>query len=161
MFRRYSVQTVLIITVFASTAHAEHRSALTNKALTELANRYVKDWDVADAKALASAYMPNGDLITPDGTRLRGHQAIQDFYAAAFASGYAGSHSGFVLKGLRLVAPSVAVLDGTWFIEDAHTSAGMPRAREQGIAAMVVVRSGAAWRIAALREQESASSIKP
>lgn len=158
---KYHARLALLLALTAGPAFAQAPSPAQTKALTGLADRYVAAWNVADPDALASAYTTDGDFITPDGTRSQGHRAIHDFYAAVFASGFAGSHSGFAMKGVRLVTPTVAVLDGTWFIEGARTKAGAARPREQGIASMVAIRTATGWRIAALREQESATSIQP
>jgi uncharacterized protein (TIGR02246 family) len=129
-------------------------------AIEALAQRYVDAWNRADASGIASLYVDDGDLITPDGTWVHGHASIQAFYASVFKRGYAGSRSGMEVKVSRNVAPGVVVVDGTWFIENAHSPAGAPAPKEQGVATLIAVETSAGWRVSAVREQTSATTVE-
>lgn len=124
-------------------------------AVEVLQRGYVEAWDRADAAAIAAYFAPNGDFTNPTGFHAQGRADIAAFYAQAFASGYAGSRGGLKLRRTRLVTPGVMVVDGEWSIRGARTPQGGERPGEQGLATAVLVRTGDAWRIAALREQEA------
>ncbi len=120
---------------------------------------YIDAWKRADPKLIASNFMADGDFINPSGFHAAGHAAIAAFYAQAFAAGFKGSDAGFTARTTRQIAPGVMVIDGEWYITGAHELDGKPRADERGLATAVLVKTGAGWRIAVLREQSSASKI--
>lgn len=142
---------VLVLAAVASSAAGAPASA---PAVDVLQRGYVEAWDCADAAAIAAYFAPDGDFTNPTGFHAQGRADIAAFYAQAFAAGYAGSHGGFKALRTRLVAPGVLLVDGEWSIRGAHT----PQGGEQGLATAVLVRTGDAWRIAALREQEAAAN---
>jgi uncharacterized protein (TIGR02246 family) len=115
-------------------------------------------WNRADAHAIAAQYEANGDFVSPDGMHAEGRQAIQAFYAGAFARGYAGSRATADMLHVRNVTGSIAVVDGSWSIEP--TPASKVQQREAGLFFAVLHRHGGRWSIAALREQSSATSLR-
>ncbi len=125
-----------------------------------LSQRFIDAWNRADADDLATQFVADGDLITPDGIRSHGRASIRAFYNGAFRRGYAGSIAGITFVAIRPVAHEVMILDGTWFIANARTSVGEPAPREQGIATMIVVKTNRGWRVSAVREQSNASAIR-
>jgi uncharacterized protein (TIGR02246 family) len=149
--RRYPLA-VLILAAAASSAAAAPATA---PAVEVLQRGYVEAWDRADATAIAAYFAPDGDFTNPTGFHAQGRADIAAFYAQAFAAGYAGSRGGLKLLRTRLVAPGVLVVDGEWSIRGARTAQGGARPSEQGLATAVLIRTGDAWRIAALREQEA------
>lgn len=119
-------------------------------------------WIKADGAALASLFAADADLITPYGDLARGHDEIQAFYAGAFKRGYAGSQARGDLVSVRLLAPDVALIDARWTIGAATKGDGTARPEEKGILVGVLGKStGGAWQILALRENASATDIKP
>ncbi len=118
----------------------------------------VEAWDRSDAKAIASVYAQNGDLIVPDGTLSAGKPMIEAFYASAFSRGYGGTVAGAHIVRGRRVGSSSYVADGTWSI-DGIKHAGKPDSREAGVFSAFFVRENGRWRLQALREQSSATSI--
>ena len=89
----------------------------------------VEAWDRSDAKAIASVYAQDGDLIVPDGTLSAGKPMIEAFYKSAFSRGYAGTAAGAHIVRGRRVGSSSYIADGTWSI-DGIKHAGKPtRAR--------------------------------
>jgi uncharacterized protein (TIGR02246 family) len=146
---------VLILVAAASSAPAAPATA---PAIEVLQRGYVEAWDRADAGAIAGYFAPDGDFTNPTGFHAQGRADIAAFYAQAFAAGYAGSRGGLTLLRTRLVAPGVMVVDGEWSIRGARRPQGGERPGEQGLVTAVLVRTGDAWRIAALREQEAPSN---
>ena len=61
----------------------------------------------------------------------------------------------------RLLSPHVLAVDGEWEIAGARKPDGSAAAPEKGIATAILLENHGAWRIELLREQESASGIRP
>jgi uncharacterized protein (TIGR02246 family) len=115
-------------------------------------------WNRADAHSIASQYEANGDFVSPDGMHAEGRQAIEAFYAGAFARGYAGSRATANMVHVRNVTGSIALVDGSWSIEP--TPASKVQQPEAGLFFAVLHRRGGRWWIAALREQSSARTLR-
>jgi uncharacterized protein (TIGR02246 family) len=116
-------------------------------------------WGRADATSIASLFTADGDLVIPTGLQVRGRADLRDFYASAFAKGYAGSTTTADVTRIRKIAPDVMVVDAAWSINGRTLTAGKSKQPERGILAAVIVRNTGRWWIAALREQEGASSL--
>lgn len=115
-------------------------------------------WDRADAHAIAAQYEAKGDFVSPDGTHAEGRREIQAFYRGAFAAGYAGSHATAEVARVRHLSPNLALVDGSWSIQP--TTRSRIREAEAGLFFAVLERRHGRWRIAALREQSSASALR-
>ena len=115
-------------------------------------------WNRTDAHAIAAQYETTGDFVSPDGMHANGRQAIETFYAGAFARGYAGSRATATLVHVRNLSGTIALVDGAWRIEP--TSAAKVRQPEAGLFFAVLRRHGVRWLIAALREQSSAGTLR-
>lgn len=138
-------------------------AAASNGAGTEirqLLSAYLRAWSRADAHALASAFEPNGDFVSPDGAHAEGRRAIESFYSGAFERGYAHSEANFAVRKIRLVDPHTAIVDGVWTIANAHDPSGARRAPERGLAVVVLGKTPDGWKIIALREQDSATDLR-
>jgi uncharacterized protein (TIGR02246 family) len=128
-------------------------------AIRQLIPSFTEAWARADAQAIAWLFAPDGDLIIPTGNVVSGRATIGGFYASVFAGGYRGSKGTGEIVRMRLLRPDVAVGDGTWSITGAHDKQGKETAPEQGVFTFVAVKQDGKWRISALREQTSATSL--
>lgn len=128
------------------------------RALQPVITRVLDAWNHADAHAIAAQYETTGDFVSPDGMHATGRQEIEAFYAGAFARGYAGSRATATLAHMRNLSGTIALVDGAWRIEPTPTS--KVRQAEAGLFFAVLHRHGGQWRIAALREQSSASTLR-
>lgn len=115
-------------------------------------------WNRADSRAIAAQYEPDGDFVSPDGVHAAGRRAIAAFYQGAFARGYAGSRATADVIHVRRLAAAVVLVDGSWSIEP--TAASKVQRAEAGLFFAVLHRRGGHWKIAALREQASARSLR-
>jgi len=135
-------------------------AALTDTSeIRSVVGAFADAWGRADAAAIASLFTPDGDLVIPTGLQVRGRTHLHDFYASAFAKGYAGSTTAADITRIRAIAPGVMVVDAAWSIIGAKLSPGKVNPPERGILAAVIVKSTGRWWIAALREQEGAAAI--
>lgn len=139
--------------------------ALSTSALAESASRLVDQfmhaWNAANAKALGALFAPDADLVTPTGIDSNGREAIEAFYAAAFARGYAGSKGVGEVVHERALSADISLIDARFSISNASKQDGSPRTPETGIMAAIVRRTDAGWQILALRENEGAPDFTP
>lgn len=134
-------------------------TAAPERIAAEAMRSYMAAWDRADARAIAAQFAPDGDFINPTGFYARGPAAVEAFYSAAFARGYAGSIGRFELRGVRRLARDV-IVDGVWSIEGARDADGRTRPTERGLATGVLVRGADGWRVALLREQANSHDLQ-
>lgn len=128
--------------------------------LAPLEDGFVGAWRRADPERLADNFTPEGDLVTPTGAHAAGRAAIAAFYGRVFEAGYKGSAVAFTPRLERRIAPGAAIIDGEWRITGIRGPQGAPVGEEHGLAAAVLVKTAAGWRIAALREQTSGSKLE-
>ena len=98
-----------------------------------------------DWKGVGSLYTQDGATLTSAGEWRRGPAQIEKGGAAAGAGVYKGGKYTTTIDSVRLLAPTVAIADGTFEIS---SIAGGSR---KGNITYVLVKSGEAWRIAATR----------
>jgi uncharacterized protein (TIGR02246 family) len=135
-------------------------AALTDTAgIRSVVGAFADAWGRADAAGIASLFTSDGDLVIPTGLQVRGRANLHDFYASAFAKGYAGSTTTADITRIRAIAPGVMVVDAAWSIIGAKLTPGKVNPPERGILAAVIVKSTGRWWIAALREQEGAAAL--
>ncbi len=153
MLREILLGTTLIVALAGSAQAADDPGALLP--------RFMQAWSASDAKGIAALFAPDADLVTPDGIKASGRTAIEAFYTAVFARGYAGSQGVGEVISTRLIAPDLALIDGRWNISGAKTETGAARAIQSGILAAVLRRQSDGWHIVALREGNGASDFHP
>jgi uncharacterized protein (TIGR02246 family) len=150
---------VAAMLAIASTGNAAPANHPQIQAIRVFLRTYLSAWSHSDARTISAQFTDDGDFISPQGILARGRARIAAFYGTAFKSGYAGSLATFDLARVRVIRPGIFFVDGSWTITNARNIDGRPRAPERGIASAVIVREAGAWRVAALREQSSATVI--
>ena len=143
----------------AVSANPDSAAFTATAGIRSVVGAFADAWGRADAAAIASLFAPDGDLVIPTGLQVRGRAHLHDFYASAFAKGYAGSTTTADITRIRAIAPGVMVVDAAWSIIGAKLSPGKVNPPERGILAAVIVKSTGRWWIAALREQEGAAAL--
>lgn len=126
----------------------------------ELQLQFLNGWSASDSHAISALFREDADLVIPTGLFIHGRSNIDLFYSSVFASGYKGSRAASEVTQVRFLKPDVALVDGKWSIEGAHTAEGKSAPAELGIFSLVAVKQGALWRISALREQSSAQALR-
>ncbi|MFI5242194.1 MAG: YybH family protein [Gemmatimonadales bacterium] len=158
--RKYlAIAMALTLIAFAHTTAAQSTDSSTTAAIRGSIAQFSSAWSRSDAAAIAQLFAEDGDLVIPTGMLMRGREAVREFYASAFAHGYAGSTTHTDIVGLRSVAPDVMLIDATWSISGARDATGHQRPEERGILVAVAVNRGGRWLLEALREQEGAIAV--
>jgi len=112
---------------------------------------FMTNWSRADAKALASGFMEDADLINPQGDVFRTRHAIEQFYAFAFEHGYRESQLTIEIKNVRL-AGNTALVDGFWTISGVKDRAGVLPSTDHGLYTAWLEKQGGRWYTLAMRE---------
>lgn len=127
-------------------AAADDPNTAARAELTATATAFAEAFGRGDAKALASFWMPDGDLIGIDGHMLKGREAIAADFAKLFAE-QAGLSLRIEIKSLRFPTPDTAIEDGATSV--LHPNRGLPsRARYTN----TLVRRDGKWLLASVRE---------
>jgi uncharacterized protein (TIGR02246 family) len=112
--------------------------------------RVVQQQDTArnagDWKTLGAGFTDDADQLTSAGDWRKGRAAIEKGVAQVMAGPYKGAKYSSKIDTIRMVAPNVAVADGSF--EIANVAGGGTR---RGHIAYVMVKSGGQWRVAASR----------
>jgi uncharacterized protein (TIGR02246 family) len=99
-----------------------------------------------DWKATANLFVEDGSTLTSAGEWRKGRAQVEKGGAAMTAGVYKGARYSTTVESVRLLAPTVALADGTFQIS--NFGAGQTR---KGHSTYVLVKSGDTWRIAASR----------
>jgi uncharacterized protein (TIGR02246 family) len=100
----------------------------------------------ADWKALSELFTQDAEQLTSSGTWRRGRADIEKGVAQSMGSIYKGAKYTTKVESVRMLAPTVAMADGAF--EISNIAGGGTR---RGHATYLLVKSGDAWRIAAVR----------
>lgn len=112
--------------------------------------RVVQQQDTArnagDWKTMGAGFTDDADQLTSAGDWRKGRAAIEKGVAQVMAGPYKGATYSTKIDNVRMVAPNVAVVDGSF--EIANVAGGGTR---RGNISYVMVKSGGNWRTAASR----------
>ena len=106
---------LILLTLAHGAAAADVAEAGDEKALQEQNETFVAAFNRGDIKAVAEAYAPDADFFSAWGQRVKGRDALEQYFAKGFAE-----NKGLKLKhsdsSIRFLKPDVAIADGTWEI---------------------------------------------
>ena len=125
--------------------HAQGAAGSDEAAVRSVVQQHDQTRSKGDWKGVAGLYTPDGATLTSAGEWRRGHAQIEKGGAASGAGVYKGGKYTTTIDAVRLLAPTVAIADGTFEIS------GIAGGSRKGNITYVLVKSGEAWRIAATR----------
>lgn len=114
-------------------------------AVREVIRRHDETRSNADWKGAGNLFAEDAAVLTSGGEWRRGPAQIAKGGATAAAGVYKGGKFSTKIDSVRLLAPTVAIADGTFEISN------IPGGSRRGNTTYVLVKSGTAWRIAASR----------
>ena len=126
-------------------AHGQSVSAADETAIRRVVQQHDEARTKADWNAVGALFTEDGATLTSAGEWRRGRAQIEKGGAAAGVGVYKGGKFSTKIESVRLLAPTVAIADGTF--EIANIAGGS----RKGNTTYVLVKSGEAWRIAATR----------
>src|SRR6059036_110482 len=130
--------------------HSQAQAPAPDRALRDMVESYQTVWNAHDAGSVVAMYTDDADQVMDEGPTTVGRQALQQWWAARFASMEPGRRITLSVSAVRLVTPDVAVINtvATTAGRDAQGQA-LSSSADRGT--WVVVRRGGRWLMAALR----------
>lgn len=142
-----TVLTTALMATLSFTAFAQAPAGGADEAaIRRLAQQHDEARNKGDWKALSGLFTEDADQLTSAGEWRRGRAEIEKGVAQIMAGTYKGGKFVTTIDKVRMVAPTVAMADGTFEIQNIG-SGGTRRGRTT----YTLVKSGGAWRIAASR----------
>ncbi len=111
---------------------------------------FAEAWGKDDAKAMASMWTEDSDLINPQGRKATGRAEVGKLLADEHSTIFKGSHIKFTPGTIQFVKPDVAVFTTNYEVPDAHGPDGSPMATG-GIVTCVMVKKNGKWQTFAAR----------
>lgn len=135
-----------IVALAGPLAAQEDADAAKLEKLQQSATRFVEAYNQGDAAALASLFLPDGEITLADGAVVSGREAIKAFYQEVFA-GEEDPQAALEAGSVRFVAPTIAVEDGTL-----HVTAPSGEIRSHRYTALQVQQDDGSWLTASVRD---------
>ena len=124
---------------------AQPAAATDEAAIRRVVQQHDQGRTSGDWKAVGNLHAEDGATLTSAGEWRRGRAQIEKGGATAAAGVYKGGKFSTKIDSVRLLAPTVAIADGTFEIS------GIAGGSRKGNVTYVLVKSGDAWRIAGTR----------
>lgn len=115
--------------------------------LRTAAQAFVDAYNKGDAAALASQFLPDGEISLVTGEVLAGRQAIEEFYRERFA-GDQKPQGALEAGAVRFVTPAIAIEDGTF-----HVTESSGEVVSQNYIAVQVQQDDGSWLTASIRAE--------
>jgi uncharacterized protein (TIGR02246 family) len=114
--------------------------------IRKVLQQYDETRNRGDWKAYGALFVSEADQLTSSGTWRRGTAEIMKSTADITATTYKGGKYTTTVDRVRVIAPTVALVDGAF--EISNLAGGGTR---KGLMSMVLVKDGGQWRVAATR----------
>lgn len=134
-----------LVLAIPGVARAQAAAAGDDAAVRHVVQQHDQTRTGGDWKGSANLFAEDGATLTSSGEWRRGRAQIEKGGATAGAGVYKGAKYATTIDSVRLLAPTVALADGTFEIS------GIKGGSRKGHSTYVLVKSGEAWRIAASR----------
>src|SRR5262245_57701889 len=121
-------------------------------AILKVHEQFAENWDKHDAKAMASMFADDADLINPLGRVAKGKAEIEKLYQAEHAGAFKGSHFTSDCKsGVRVVKPDVAIVTCSFEVTGGTLPDGKPMPAMKGLYTATMVKTKNRWQVVAGR----------
>ena len=144
----------LFVFIAASTVPSAGAAQTLDAEIRNVQVRQADAWNRHDAKAYASLFTEDGDVVNVVGWWWKGRAEIESKLTAAFASVFRESTMTITDVQVRLLSPDIALAHVRWTMVGAKTPAGIPEPRE-GIQLQVLKKSAGKWLIASFQNTNS------
>jgi uncharacterized protein (TIGR02246 family) len=137
---------LVLLTAATCLAFQAQSKRSSQKAVREVATRYMAAFNQGDAKALAALWTPHGDYVGPRGELIKGRDEIQKRFEAFFAVNRE-ARIRIRITSVRFVGPDVAVMDGT-----AEVTPPLQGPPAEARATIILVKRADQWMIESARD---------
>lgn len=121
------------------------------KAVRELYDRFVADWNRHDAAALGAMYAIDGDHIEPDGNHVDGRDEVTLLLKRQHESAFKQTRLMLNIADVWFITEDVALVDGGYAISGIRSPDGKELPERRGHLTSILLREGGKWTIAASR----------
>ncbi len=118
-------------------------------------------WDKHDPKAMAAFWAEDGDLVNPFGEMAKSRTEVEQLFGEQHAGMMKGTTYAVTMRGIRMVAPGVAVATWDGVIKGMTAADGSPLPLFDHLVTVVVVKKGGTWQTAAARAMVPAQVPPP
>ncbi len=108
-------------------------------------------WNRHDAAALGALYALDGDHVEPDGTVVKGNDAVVALFTKQHQSVFKGSTLQLTIDDVWFITADVALIDGRYELSGAVLPDGSPIPSRKGRLTAVFLRERGDWAIVASR----------
>lgn len=143
-----SLLVLLIVTAPSEIAFAERNQD--DSEIRNVQTRQQEAWNHHDAKAYASLFTDDGDVVNVVGWWWKGRAEIEQKLTAAYAFVFRDSTLTLSEVQTRFLTPDIAVAHVRWSMTGTHTPPNIPEPR-QGIQTQVLHKRSGKWLIAAFQ----------
>lgn len=137
---------VTLMLLVPAAARAQGAGAADETAIRRVIQQHDQARSSADWKGVANLFAEDGSTLTSAGEWRRGRAQIEKGGATMGSGVYKGAKYATTVDNVRLLAPTVALADGSFEISGIGGSGS-----RKGHSSYVLVKSGDAWRIAGMR----------
>ena len=123
-------------------------------AIRALEARQPEAWNAHDAKAYASLFTENGDIVNVVGWWWKGRAEIEKKLTDAYAYVFKESTLTITNVDIRFLTPDIAIAHVAWTMKGARTPSGIPTP-QQGLQTHVLQKQNGQWLIAAFQNTNS------
>jgi uncharacterized protein (TIGR02246 family) len=117
------------------------------QAIRNMVTQFVAAWNKNDAKALASQFTTDGDLINPTGRIARGSTEVEKLIRDEQSGHFKNTRFRLAVTNIRFLKPDIAITDLEYEINDVKG----PLTTMKGLVTFVLRKDGGQWLIDAGR----------
>ena len=136
----------VIVVVLAATVRVGFGQATEDASIRRVVERFDETRNTGDWKGFAALFVKEADQLISSGTWRKGPEDIAKGMQEITSTAYEGATHKTTADRVRMLAPGVAISDGTFTITNIAGGGG-----RKGLVTMVLVKNGGEWRIAAAR----------
>lgn len=136
----------VLVVALAAAARAVSGQAGDEAAIRRVVERFDETRNTGDWKGFAALFAKEADQLISSGTWRKGPEDIAKGMQEIASTAYKGATHKTTSDRVRMLAPGVAISDGTFTITNIAGGGG-----RKGLVTMVLVKDGGEWRIAAAR----------
>ncbi|MBI4478214.1 MAG: SgcJ/EcaC family oxidoreductase [Acidobacteria bacterium] len=141
---------MLLCVAPGAAAQSTAPAGVDDRALRDLVQGLVPLWKQADARGIASRWAPDGDVMVSDGSTAKGRGEIEKWFSTQLSGVYKGTRLTATVAAIRMVTPTVAILDGDWEIAGIQAPGGASGSRK-GKLTIVATKINGQWLMSAWR----------
>jgi uncharacterized protein (TIGR02246 family) len=146
------MRTLLLTTILVASSTNAFAGGGQEAAILKVHEQFAENWNKDDAKAMASMFADDADLISPLGRVAKGKAEIEKLYQDEHAGPFKGSRFTSDCKsGVRLIKSDVAVVTCSFEVTGGTLPDGKAMPAMKGLYTATMVKAKGRWQVVAGR----------